>query len=51
MNLVDQVSETERISWDDAFKLPIYEFFNVVSYIRWKNDRQKELINKWKTRR
>lgn len=47
MNLVDQVSETERISWDDAFRLSIYEFFNVVSYIRWKNDRQKELIKQW----
>jgi hypothetical protein len=48
LSLVDQVSETERISWNEAFSLNIFEFFNILSYSRWKANKQKEQIEKWK---
>lgn len=42
------MSETTRKTWDDVFAMNVYEFFNIVSYIRWKNEKQKESIRKWK---
>ena len=46
--LVDRVSEVERISFPETFKLSIYEFFNLLSYSRWKDNKTKEQIDRWK---
>lgn len=47
-SLVDGVSETTRLNWNEVWMMNIYEFFNIVSYRNEKFERQKEQINKWK---
>lgn len=48
LTLIDNVSELCREKWDDVFLKNIYEFFNLVSYLKHKNNKQKEQIEKWK---
>ena len=43
LTLVDRVSETKRVSWDDVFMMNIYEFFNIVSYNKHKDNKFKEM--------
>jgi len=45
---VDDVSELTRETWDAVFKKTIYEFFNLLSYLRQKNENLKNSIEKWK---
>lgn len=46
--LVDDVGELTRDKWDDVFRKNIYEFFNLLAYLRHKNNKRKEQIEKWK---
>lgn len=48
LTLIDEVGELTRDKWDDVFKKNIYEFFNLVAYLKYKNKRRKEQIEKWK---
>lgn len=48
LTLIDEVGELTRDKWDDVFKKNIYEFFNLVAYLKHKNKRRKEQIEKWK---
>ena len=45
---IDKVSETMRISWDDAFKLNIIEFLNVLCYIKDKNTEERKQLDEYK---
>ena len=44
---IDSVSETLRVSWDDVFSMNVYEFFNILSYVKEKNRRRTEEMKKW----
>lgn len=48
LTLIDNISDLTKDKWDDVFKKNIYEFFNLLAYLRHKNKRQKEQIEKWK---
>ena len=48
ITLVDNVSELTRERWEDVFKKNVYEFFNLLSYIQYKNKKMKENIERWK---
>lgn len=48
LTLVDNIGQLTRDKWDDVFKKNIYEFFNLLSFLRYKNNKQKEQIEKWK---
>ena len=48
LTLVDNVAELTHDKWDDVFRKNIYEFFNLISYLRFKNEKIKERIEKWK---
>ena len=45
---VDRVSETMRISWNEAFKLNLIEFLNVLCYIHDKNDWERKQLEDYK---
>lgn len=45
---VDAVSERQRISWSECFKMSIIEFFNMINYIIYKNNKEKQQIEEWK---
>ena len=51
LSLVNSVSEATRETWDNVFKKSIYEFFNILSYLRWSTERQKQMIEKYKRQR
>ena len=46
--LIDIVSETQRISWQQVNELSIIEFLNTVSYAMYKNKKREESINQYK---
>lgn len=46
--LVDSVSQLTRDPWDTVFSKNIYEFFNLLSYLKHKSNKEKERIEKWK---
>ena len=48
IELIDLVSETERISWKEVNELSIIEFCNVISYAIYKNKKREESINRYK---
>lgn len=48
ISLVDSVSQLTRDKWDDVFKKNIYEFFNLLAYLKHKSNKEKERIEKWK---
>jgi hypothetical protein len=48
LTLIDNVGQLTRDKWDDVFKKNIYEFFNILSFLKYKNNKQKEQIEKWK---
>ena len=48
IELIDLVSETERISWKEVNELSIIEFCNVISYAIYKNKKKEEQINRYK---
>lgn len=43
---IDRVSETQRISWDDAFRKNVVEFLNTIAYIKDKADWEKSEYEK-----
>lgn len=47
LGLIDTVSETKRVSWDDAYEMNVYEFFNIISYAKEKARRKQEDMKKW----
>lgn len=46
--LVESVSDLTKDKWDDVFTKNIYEFFNLLAYLKHRNQKQKEMIDKWK---
>ena len=48
IELIDLVSETERISWKEVNELSIIEFCNVISYAIYKNKKREQAINAYK---
>ena len=46
--LVDNVGQLTRDKWDDVFRKNIYEFFNLLAYLKHKNKKINELTEKWK---
>lgn len=46
--LIDLVSETERISWKEVNELSIIEFCNVISYAIYKNKKKEQAINNYR---
>ena len=48
LTLVDNVSGLVREPWDGVLRKNIYEFFNLVSYLRYKTDKERKMIEKWK---
>lgn len=48
LSLVDKVSETVKKPWDDVFAMNVYEFFNLLAYIKWKDNKLKQQIDRWK---
>ena len=45
---VDKVSEAMRIDWPSVFKLGVYEFLNVMSYVKDKADWEQQEAEKYK---
>lgn len=48
LTLVDNVGQLTRDKFDDVFKKNIYEFFNLLAFLKHKNNKEKERIEKWK---
>ena len=48
IELIDLVSETQRISWQQVNEMSIIEFFNTVSYAIYKSKKREEQINRYK---
>ena len=48
LSLIDCVSETTRLNWNEVWKMGVYEFFNYVTYYNEKMRRREEEIKKWK---
>lgn len=48
IELIDLVSETERISWKEVNELSIIEFCNVISYAIYKSKKREEQINQYR---
>jgi hypothetical protein len=52
MAMIDAVSETTRLPWDEVYRMGIFEFFNIYSYTlrKWKQqqDRMIDVANKYK---
>lgn len=46
--LIDIVSETQRISWKEVNELSIIEFLNTASYAIYKQKKNEEAINRYK---
>lgn len=46
--MIDMVSELTRDSWDNVLKKNIYEFLNLVCYIKDKKAMEKNEIEKMK---
>lgn len=46
--LIDLVSETQRISWKEVNELSIIEFLNTASYAIYKQRKNEEAINRYK---
>ena len=44
---IDAVSERQRISWPEVYNLTIVEFLNTISYIIYKNNKEKEQIKQF----
>lgn len=48
---MDQVSELTRETWDNIFQKNVYEFLNLVCYLKDKRAMEKNEIEKFKRRR
>lgn len=48
IELIDLVSETQKISWQEVNELSIIEFLNTVSYSIYKSKKKEEAINNYK---
>lgn len=46
--LIDLVSDLQKISWKEVNELSIIEFLNSVSYSMYKNKKREESINNYK---
>lgn len=49
--IVDAISETLRVSWDDVYQMNIYSFLNVYCYIIDKNNDEKRRIEEFKKKK
>ena len=47
LSVVNLVSDTTKSKWDEVWKMSIYEFFNIWSFITWKDKKTSELIRKY----
>lgn len=48
MSLIDEVHEVTGTKWDDVYMMNVYEFFNYISYSRYKNEKQKRALEQWR---
>ena len=48
--LVDEVSETTRLTWHEVFEMEVGEFLNIACYGRDKREYEHEQLEKWKRR-
>ena len=46
--LVDEVAEVTRTEWEKVFGYEITYFFNVITFARWKAEREKKQAEEWK---
>lgn len=46
--LIDLVSDLQKISWKEVNELSIIEFLNTVSYAIYKNNKKEQAINAYK---
>ena len=48
LSLIDEVSETTREPWSKVWEMTVTEFFNLLTFCRWKADKKKADAEKWK---
>lgn len=48
--MIDTFSETTKLDWHKTLECSIIEFFNVLSYAKEKTERQKKMLEKYRTR-
>ena len=48
IELIDLVSETQRISWQEVNEMSVIEFCNSISYAIYKNKKKEQSINQYK---
>lgn len=48
LSLIDEVAETTRTEWEKVFRYEITYFFNIITYARWKAEREKKQAEEWK---
>ena len=42
------MAETTRTEWEKVFRYEITYFFNIITYARWKAEREKKQAEEWK---
>ena len=48
LQCIDIVSETLRISWHEVYRISVIEFLNMLAYVKEKNRKEKEVLEKWR---
>ena len=48
LGCIDIVSETLRISWHEVYRISVIEFLNMLAYVKEKNRKEKEVLEKWR---
>lgn len=46
--MVDQVSNTTKLTWDEVFEMNIIKFLNINCYLRDKAEWERQQQEKWK---
>lgn len=46
--LVETVSNITKEKWSDVYEMNVYTFFNIVSFAKEKNNREKKAMEDWK---
>lgn len=48
--MIDRVSEAMKINWHEVYELNIYEYLNVLCYLRDKAEDEKRRLEQFKIR-
>lgn len=48
LSLIDEVSEATREPWSKVWEMSVVEFFNLLTFCRWKAEKRKTDADKWK---